>query len=153
MIAVIATMGGKIEGDGKAFLSGGKVAAIEGVGLLGSGEAGILADGPGLLDIHCGVGATHERRSTGVGVQKLQAGEIAFAIGALDADAFGSFPDVGADCWRRCLRLGPGMVAKSGILVMEPMPPWTSKVQHPLCHFVKSPPQGRRLAACGGCLP
>ncbi len=46
MIGVVAAMGGEIEGDGDALLAGGEVPTIEGVGILGGGEAGILPDGP-----------------------------------------------------------------------------------------------------------
>ena len=39
VVAVIAAMGGEIEGDGQALLPGGQVAAVEGVALLSGGEA------------------------------------------------------------------------------------------------------------------
>ena len=61
MIAVIAAMGGEIEGDREALLPGREVAAVEGVGILRRGEAGILPDGPGLVDIHGRVGAAQDR--------------------------------------------------------------------------------------------
>ena len=50
-------MGGEIEGDGEALLPGGEVAPVEGVGILGGGEAGILPDRPRLGDVHGRVGA------------------------------------------------------------------------------------------------
>ena len=62
MVAVIAAMGGEVEGDRQALLAGGEVAAVEGVGFLGRREAGILPDRPGLLDIHGRVGAADEGR-------------------------------------------------------------------------------------------
>ena len=46
IVAVVAAVGGEIEGDAEALLPGGEVAAVEGVGFLGGREAGILADGP-----------------------------------------------------------------------------------------------------------
>ena len=46
MIGIVTPVGGEIEGDGKTFLSGGEIAPVEGVALLGGGEAGILADRP-----------------------------------------------------------------------------------------------------------
>ena len=61
MIRIIAAMGREIEGDGKALLAGGEIAAVEGVGVLGRGEAGILADRPGLGDIHGRIGPAHDR--------------------------------------------------------------------------------------------
>ena len=33
MVAVIAAMGGEVEGDGEAFLPGGEIAAVEGVAI------------------------------------------------------------------------------------------------------------------------
>ncbi len=48
MIAVVAAVGGEIEGDRQALLPGGEIAPVEGVGILRRGEAGILPDGPGL---------------------------------------------------------------------------------------------------------
>ena len=46
IVAVVAAVGGEIEGDAQALLPRGEVAAVEGVGFLGGREAGILADGP-----------------------------------------------------------------------------------------------------------
>jgi len=57
MIAVVAAVGGEIEGDGKAFLAGREVAAVERVGILRGGEARILPDGPGLGHVHRRIGA------------------------------------------------------------------------------------------------
>ncbi len=57
MIAVVAAMGGEIEGDREALLPGGEIAPVEGVGIFRGGEAGILPDGPGLRGVHRGVGA------------------------------------------------------------------------------------------------
>jgi hypothetical protein len=47
MIAVIAAVGGEIEGDRQALLPRRKVAAIEGIGGFSGGKPGILADCPG----------------------------------------------------------------------------------------------------------
>ena len=69
MVAVIAAMRGEIEGDRQALLAGGEIAPVEGVGLLGRREAGILPDRPGLLDIHGRVGAAHEGRQARIGVE------------------------------------------------------------------------------------
>ena len=70
-------MGGEIEGDRKALLSGGEIAPVEGVGILRRGEAGILPDGPGLGDVHGRVGAAQIGRDAGIGVEAIEAGEIA----------------------------------------------------------------------------
>ncbi len=81
MVAVIAAMGGEIEGDRKALLPGGQIAAVKGVRLLGRGEAGILPDGPGLLDIHGRIRAAQEWRQAGHGLQKIQARKRCLVIG------------------------------------------------------------------------
>jgi hypothetical protein len=47
VVAVIAAVGGQVEGDRQALLPGGEVAAVEGVRFLGGGEAGVLPDRPG----------------------------------------------------------------------------------------------------------
>ena len=49
VVAVVAAVGGKVEGDRQALLAGRQVAPVEGVRVLGRREAGILADRPGLL--------------------------------------------------------------------------------------------------------
>ena len=55
MVGVVATVGRQIEGDGQALLARRQVPAIEGVGFLGGGEAGVLPDGPGPGHVHGGV--------------------------------------------------------------------------------------------------
>ena len=85
MIGIVAAMGREIEGDREALLAGREVAAIEGVRILGRGEAGILAHGPGLVDIHGGVGAAQERRDARIGVEEIQPGAILGAIAPLTA--------------------------------------------------------------------
>ena len=93
MVAVIAAVGGEIEGDREALLSGGEVAPVEGVGIFRRGEAGILPDGPGLRRVHGGVGAAQERRLAGISVEEVEAGEVGFAIDRLDRDAFRRLPE------------------------------------------------------------
>ena len=46
----------------RALLPGGEVAPVEGVAVLGGGEAGILPDGPRLRDVHGRVGPAEIRR-------------------------------------------------------------------------------------------
>ena len=76
MIAVVATVGGQVEGDGEALLSCGEVAAIEGVGLFGRREAGVLTDRPRLGHVHRRVGPAEEWGDAGVGVEEVDAGEV-----------------------------------------------------------------------------
>ncbi len=83
MIAVVAAMGGEIEGDREALLTGGEVAPVEGVGILGRGEAGILPDRPRLGDVHGRVGAAQVGRDARIGVEKIEAVEVAGAIARL----------------------------------------------------------------------
>ena len=73
MIGIVAAMRGEIEGDGNALLTGGEVAPVEGVGILGRREAGILAYGPGTLHIHGRVGAAQVRRQARQPVEEVEA--------------------------------------------------------------------------------
>ena len=82
MVGIVAAMGGEVEGDGEALLAGGEVAAVEGVGILGRGEAGILADRPGLVDVHGRIGAAQERRQARKGVEEVEPGQVAGAVDA-----------------------------------------------------------------------
>ena len=81
MVAVVAAMGGEIEGDREALLAGREIAPVEGVGILGRGEAGILPDRPRLGDVHGRVGAAQIGRDAGIGVEEVEAGEIVRAVG------------------------------------------------------------------------
>ena len=96
MIGIVAAVGGEIERDRQALLAGGEVAAIEGVGILRRGEAGILPDGPGLVDVHGRVGAAQIGRDAGPGVEEVDAFEIGLAVGRLDRNALGRQPRLGA---------------------------------------------------------
>src|SRR5262249_14451648 len=88
MIRIVAAMGGEIEGDRQALLAGGEVAPVEGVGILRRGEAGILPDGPGLVDVHGRVGAAQIRRDARPGIEEVDVLEVSLAIGGLDRNAF-----------------------------------------------------------------
>ena len=92
VIAVVAAMGGEIEGDREPLLSGGEIAPVEGVGILGGGETGILPDRPRLGQVHGRVGPAQVRRDAGKGVETIEAVEIVGAVGALDRNAFGREP-------------------------------------------------------------
>src|ERR1700712_5527753 len=85
-------MGGEIEGDRKALFPGGEVAALERVEILRRGEAGILPDGPGLVDIHGGVGAAQVRRDARPGLEEVDALQVGFVVAGLYLDAFGREP-------------------------------------------------------------
>ena len=109
VVAVVAAVGGEIEGDGEALLPGGDVAPVEGVGVLRRGEAGVLADGPRLRDVHGRIGPAQEGRDARIAVEEVEAGGVGGGIGLLDGDAFGREPGVGRhggqtpclDPWRR----------------------------------------------------
>src|SRR5260370_34501569 len=95
MVGIVAAVGRKIERDREALLPGGEVAAVERVGILRRGEPGILPDGPGLVDIHGGVGAAQIRRDARPGLEEIDAVEVAFAKARLYENAFGRQPRLG----------------------------------------------------------
>ena len=66
IVAVVATVGGEVEGDAQPLLPRREIAAIEGVGFLGRREAGVLADGPGPTGVHRRIRPTGERSDAGV---------------------------------------------------------------------------------------
>jgi hypothetical protein len=108
MIRIVAAMRGQIEGDGQALLTRGEVAPVERVRILGRGEAGILPDRPGLVDVHGGVGAAHEGRQAGIGVEEVEPGAIVGPIDPLHRDAFRREPGLAR------LRSGRGAAARPG---------------------------------------
>ena len=61
VVGVVAAVRGQVEGDAEALLARREVAAVEGVGGLGGGEAGVLPDRPGLGRVHRRVGPAQER--------------------------------------------------------------------------------------------
>src|SRR5690606_34971242 len=61
MVAVVAAMGGEIEGDRDTLLPRSQRLAIEGVGSFRGGEAGILADRPRTSGVHRRARPAHER--------------------------------------------------------------------------------------------
>ena len=92
VVGVVAAVRGQVEGDREALLPGGEVAAVEGVGLLGGGEAGVLADRPRLGGVHRRVGPAQVRRQPGVGVQRVEALEVLGSVDRQDPDALGRLP-------------------------------------------------------------
>jgi len=89
VVGIVAAVRCEIEGDREAFLSCGKVAAIEGVGIFRRREAGILPNRPRLVDIHGRVGAAQIGCNPGPGLEEIDAGQIGFAISGLDRNALG----------------------------------------------------------------
>ena len=89
MVAVIAAMGGEIEGDRKPLLPSGEITAVEGVGFLGGGEARILANGPGPPGIH---GRAHPPREGGKARQARIDRHVLSRVERLDGDPFRGRP-------------------------------------------------------------
>ena len=82
MVAVVAAVGGEIEGHRQALLPGGDVAAIEGVGVLRRREPGVLADGPRLGDVHGRVGPAQVGRDAGIAVEEVETGGVGGRVDA-----------------------------------------------------------------------
>ena len=119
MIGIVAAMGGEVERDRQALLAGGEVAAVERVGIFRRGEAGILPDGPGLVDIHGRVGAAQIGRDARPGLEEIDAFEIGLAVAGLDRDALGRQPRLGAaGGLRRARWLSKAISAKFGMRLM-----------------------------------
>src|SRR6185437_12035595 len=95
VVGVVTAVGGEVERDRETLLSGGEIAPVEGVGILRRGEAGILPDGPGLADIHGGVGAAQVWRDAGPGIEEVDAFEVRLAIEGLDQDPLRREPGFG----------------------------------------------------------
>ena len=94
VVAVVAAVGGQVEGHRQAHLAGGQVATVEGVGLLGGGEPGVLADGPGPVGVHGGPDAADERGEAGqvVALVGRDRGQVLGRVQGLDVDALGGGP-------------------------------------------------------------
>src|SRR5262245_9597657 len=87
MVAVIAAVGGEIEGHRKPLLPGLQIAAVEGVALLSGGETGVLANGPWPAGVHRGIGPAGVGRQSGEAA--VDPGEIIGTVDVLEADMFG----------------------------------------------------------------
>ena len=92
MVRVIAAVGGQIEGHRQPLLAGRQVAAVKGVGFLGRGEPGVLADGPGPIGVHGGHGPAHIGRKSRQAVQMLEGFEVLGRVERLDHDALRGLP-------------------------------------------------------------
>ncbi len=95
VVGVVAAVRGEVERHRQTLLAGGQVAAVEGVGLLGRRETGVLADGPRTHHVHRRIGTAQERRHTGGVVEVLHALEVLGRVGALDGDLLGRHPRFG----------------------------------------------------------
>jgi hypothetical protein len=84
VVRIVAAVGGQVKGHGKALLAGGQVAPVKGVGFLGRGKTGILADGPGAPGIHGGHGAADIGREAGQGVDVGHAFQVLGRIKRVD---------------------------------------------------------------------
>ena len=80
VIRVVAAMGGEIESDRQADLTGGQVLAIEGVGLFGGRETGVLAQSPRATGVHGGLRPTQVRREPRRGSQMIEPIQIRLGV-------------------------------------------------------------------------
>ena len=92
VVAVVAAVRGQVESTAQTLLTGGDIAAVEGVTLFSGRETGVLADSPGTHHIHSRVRSAQERRDTGGIVQVLHALEVFLAVGGLHVDLLRSPP-------------------------------------------------------------
>src|SRR3546814_20381405 len=79
----------EVEGHRYALLTGGKVAAVEGVALLGGGEARVLADRPRTTGVHGGARPAKARREAGQTAPVVRAGDGAHRVEWLPGAATG----------------------------------------------------------------
>ena len=100
MVGVVPAVGGQIEGHGKALLTGGEISPVERIGLLGRGEARILADGPWSAREHGGPRTPQEGSESRQPLRESGITDVRARIERLDVDAF-----------RRCLHMPVGVAA------------------------------------------
>ena len=81
MVGVITAVGGEVECHRQTLLPSREVAPVKGIGIGGGGKAGVLADGPGLIDVHGRVGPAEEGRLTGKALQRIARGHRRVPIG------------------------------------------------------------------------
>ena len=100
MVAVVAAVGGEVEGHREPHLTGGEVGAVEGVRLLGGREARVLPDRPRPVGVHRGPHAAEERVEPGERVDGFEILEVGRGVQGLHRDALGRDP-----CERRRIAL------------------------------------------------
>ena len=113
VVAVVAAVGGEVEGHRQAHLPGGEVGAVERVRLLGGGESGVLADRPGPVGVHRSPHPANERVESGEGTDALEPLEVLGGVQRVDGDAFRRVPgqavEVALDLLgRQRFPVGPG---------------------------------------------
>ena len=82
----------QVEGNGKSLLTRSQITTIEGVGLLGSRETCILADGPRLEGVHHRVRATEIGRNTSRKVEVFHALEVFLRVDGTHLDMLWGLP-------------------------------------------------------------
>ncbi len=92
MIRIISAMSGQVESDGKAFLAGGKVSAIESVRFFGRGKTRILTDSPGTVGIHASAHAPFKWRHARQVFSQFHPFQISGSIKRFNGDAFRGLP-------------------------------------------------------------
>ncbi len=120
VVAVVAAVGGQVEGHRQTALPAGQVASVEGVALLGRAEAGVLAHRPGVGDVHCGIGAAQEGRQPGHVVNVGQGDRVVGGVERPDVDLLHRAPEeVGRGLaglgFQRGLPLGQGVGRVGGL--------------------------------------
>ena len=133
VVGVVAAVGGQVEGHRDALAAAGERLLVEGVGFLGGGEPGVLADGPGPDRVHGRLRPAHERLEARQGVGVGQSLHVLLRVQRLDGDALGRVPVQGGHVAPR-RGLGRGLLP--GVEI--------GRVQRLLTH---GRPQRRRTAA------
>ena len=87
VVGVVAAVGGEVEGHRQTLLACRQVAPVERVGLRGGREAGVLPDGPRLIDVHRRIRAAQVRRRAGEGVERVARRDRGIQVGG-DVDRF-----------------------------------------------------------------
>src|SRR3546814_12251687 len=87
VVGVVAAVGREVEGHRYALLTGGKVAAVEGVALLGGGEARVLADRPRTTGVPGGARPAPERRGAGQPAHEVGVGDVILRIAGRHGEA------------------------------------------------------------------
>jgi hypothetical protein len=117
VIRVVAAVGGEIEGDRQALLPGGEIAAVEGIGVLGGREAGVLPDGPWLGHVHRGIRPAKVRWDARPGIEAIETGDVFRPIYRIHRDAFRRQPGLSRadDC-----RVGAGPAESNAAEIRNP---------------------------------
>ena len=95
VVAVVAAVRRQVEGHREPHLPGGEVGPVEGVRLLGGGEARVLADGPRPVGVHRGPHAAEEGVEPGQRVDGFEAFEVGGGVERLHRDALRGVPHEG----------------------------------------------------------